>query len=273
MSDVTLQRLKDCQLSMLRAFIAICEKHNLTYFLIGGTALGAVRHNGFIPWDDDIDVALPREDYEKFLAVAQADLPEGLFLQTSKTDPEYMTCFSKIRDSRTTFWESSAKHLDINHGIFIDIFVLDGCEDYDLYEKKARFLKIRTLSRYKFKRSFKEKIGCILAALRYPSAKSARDRLMALWKEIPYATSEYVVSYGGAYGKKEVLPKEIFGEGSEGTFEGLTVRLPAKIDEYLTRIYGDYMQLPPEEKRIAHHFCEVIDPNTPYTEYTKKKRK
>ncbi len=270
MADVDMKRIMEIELDMLRAFIAVCEKHDLTYFLIGGTALGAVRHGGFIPWDDDIDVGLPREDYEKFLSVAQTDLPEGLFLQTPDTDPEYMTCFSKIRNSNTTFWESSVKHLNINHGVFIDIFPLDGCEDYERFAKRSRLLGIRAASRFKYPRGFKAKLGGILAALRYPSAKGARDRMRALWKEVPYATAEYVINYGGAYGKKERMPKEIYGKGTAGSFEGLTVMLPEKTDEYLTRLYGDYMTPPPPEKRIAHHYCEVIDPDRPYTEYTAK---
>lgn len=270
MADVDMQRLKAIELDMLKAFIAVCEKHDLTYFLIGGTALGAVRHGGFIPWDDDIDVGLPREDYENFMAVAQADLPEGLFLQNEKTDPEYMTCFAKIRNSNTTFLESTVSHLKINHGVFIDIFPIDGCADYDRYVKRSRFVAIRAASRFRFKRSLKEKLAKTVVALRYPSAKRARDRMLALWKETPYRTSEKVINYGGAYGRREVFDKGVYGNGCPGTFEGLSVRLPERVDEYLSGLYGNYMTPPPPEKQIAHHFCDIIDLDTPYTKYTKK---
>ena len=270
MADVDMQRLKAIELDMLKAFIAVCEKHNLTYFLVAGTALGAVRHGGFIPWDDDIDVGMPREDYEKFMEVAQDDLPDGLFLQTPKTDPKYMTCFAKIRNTNTTFLESSASHLKINHGVFIDIFPLDGCVNYEEHAKSVRLLNIRVMSRFKFKRTAKERIAAFLIALRYPCAERARDRVCALWRKIPYASAEKVINYGSVYGKKELLSKDIYGKGRLGTFEGISVCLPEKTDEYLTAIYGDYMTPPPPEKQIAHHFCDIIDLDTPYTKYTKK---
>ena len=123
----TFLELKKIELEMFKYYLAICEKHDLKYFLIGGTLLGAVRHKGFIPWDDDIDIGMPRPDYEKFLLVAQKELPEHIFLQTHNTDIEYPNCFAKLRNSDTTFIETSCKKLKINHGIYIDIFPLDGC--------------------------------------------------------------------------------------------------------------------------------------------------
>ena len=119
------EKLKQIELNLLVCFKEICEKHKLDYFLTGGTLLGAVRHKGFIPWDDDIDVGMPREDYETFLRVASSCLPDGIFLQTRKTDPEVPFNFAKLRDSRTTFIETSIKDLDINHGVYIDIFPID----------------------------------------------------------------------------------------------------------------------------------------------------
>ena len=121
-----LQSLKDRERDMLKTFVDICNKHSIKYFVQGGTLLGTVRHGGFIPWDDDVDVSLPRDEYERFLAVAEKELPEYYFLQTKDTDPEYPNNFAKIRDSRTTFLESSAKNLNINHGAYIDIFPLDN---------------------------------------------------------------------------------------------------------------------------------------------------
>ena len=270
MIDMDMQKIKSIELEMLKEFIAVCEKHTLSYFLIGGTALGAVRHGGFIPWDDDIDIGMPRDDYEKFLTVAQNNLSHGLFLQTYETDPEYLQCFAKIRNSNTTFLESSAARLKINHGVFIDIFPLDGCENYDAYAKKAKMLKARITSRLNVKRSLKGKLIVLLSKLFHPSLKKAQRDLINLWKSTPYATAECVANFGGAWGKKEVVPRAFFGKGSVGNFEGISVRLPERVDEYLTAIYGDYMTPPPPEKQIAHHYCDAIDPEKPYTVYTQQ---
>lgn len=117
--------LKKCQLEMLKAFAAVCEKLGISYFLDGGTLLGAVRHKGFIPWDDDIDVGMLRADYERFFAEGQALLPEHYFIQNISTDPQYTANFAKMRDSRTTYIETTLGRKRINHGVFIDIFVLD----------------------------------------------------------------------------------------------------------------------------------------------------
>ncbi|MBE6567131.1 MAG: LicD family protein [Ruminococcaceae bacterium] len=267
MSELDLQRLKEVEFNILKAFISICNKHSLSYFLIGGTALGAVRHKGFIPWDDDIDVGMPREDYEKFLAIAQSELPDELFLQTPETDPEYLQCFAKIRNSKTTFRETVVKHRSINHGMFIDIFPLDGCVNYTRHRRKTKLLQIRISADLALKRSFVRRALILLSKIRYPSLTKAKRKLTALWKAHPYASSEYIANFGGAWGKKEVVPRTFFGKGTEGTFEGLTVRLPEKADEYLTAVYGDYMTPPPPEKRIAHHHCDVIDPDTSYMDY------
>lgn len=125
LSDQTIEKLKDIELDILKCFISICEKNNLRYFLIGGTLLGSVRHKGFIPWDDDIDVGMPRKDYELFIERARHHLPDYYFVQTFSTDPSYPNNFMKIRDSRTTFLETAVKHLRMNHGVFIDVFLLD----------------------------------------------------------------------------------------------------------------------------------------------------
>ena len=121
-----LNELKRIELEMLKTFIKICKKHNFMYFLVGGTCLGSVRHGGFIPWDDDIDVGMPRSDYNKFIKIASEELPGNMFLQTFFTDEQYPCAFAKIRNNDTTFIEKGLRKSNINHGIYIDIFPLDG---------------------------------------------------------------------------------------------------------------------------------------------------
>ena len=120
-----MNELQKCQLEILKEFIRICKDNNLQYYLVGGTCLGAVRHKGFIPWDDDIDVAMPRDDYDKFITL-QDQMKKPYFIQTYKSDKNYIYNFAKVRDSSTTFVENFFACSQMNHGVWIDVFPLDG---------------------------------------------------------------------------------------------------------------------------------------------------
>ena len=121
-----MNELKQQQLDILKAFIKVCNKYNLEYFLVYGTALGAIRHKGFIPWDDDIDVAMPRKDYDKYIELQKEYEGTPYFIQTFKSDPCYIYNYAKLRDSSTTFLENAFKNHRINQGVFIDVFPVDG---------------------------------------------------------------------------------------------------------------------------------------------------
>lgn len=136
-----MNELQQAEFALLKAFDQVCAKLGLKYFLVCGSALGAAKYRGFIPWDDDIDVALYREDYEIFCAHAAALLPEHLFVQNYRTDPAFPAIYSKLRDSNTTYIEKSARHLPIHHGIFIDVFPLDGYPDGRLARRRLEFFK------------------------------------------------------------------------------------------------------------------------------------
>lgn len=269
------EKLKSLQLDILRKFIKICSDNSLRYFALGGTVLGAIRHKGFIPWDDDIDVALPRKDYEIFLKIAQSQLPQKMFLQTFETDLYYPNCFAKIRISNTTFIEKTVSEIDMNHGVYMDIFPLDG------YPKQKLKMKLFRIKEHIFKISqstaflvtpslkpglFKRYIKNAFKVFPYTKAVKKLDKL---YKKNPYDSSEIVANFGGAWGIKEVMPKEIFGKGIIAEFEGIEIIVPEKTSEYLTRLYGDYMTPPPPEKRIAHHYCTVIDLEKSYKNYIK----
>lgn len=272
MKELT-EQLKQIQLNILDEFIRICDEQHFRYFALGGTALGSVRHGGFIPWDDDIDVGLSREDFEAFLDVAQAELPSGMFLQTFKADENYPHCFAKIRVSNTTFIEKTLSNIDINHGVYMDVFPLDGypggVAKRLAFHVRERILKIAVAGCYlldESQDSWAKKMvkKTIRKCIPY---KSAVRKLDELYQKYPYHNSKVIGNYGGAWGAKEIMPKAVFGNGVTGTFEGRSIRLPEKTDEYLTRLYGDYMTPPPPEKRIAHHYCTVIDLEKPYTAY------
>ena len=272
MEDI--KKLKEIELEIFRHFIEICNENSLRYFVVGGTALGAVRHKGFIPWDDDIDVALPRGDYEKFLIAAQKSLPSNMFLQTYITDKNYPNPFAKLRQSDTAFIEKSTSKIKMNHGVYVDIFPLDGYSRSGIRGKllglKEKILKISVasvfvsgnISRNKFRAIVKRAIARLL-----PDYRASVRRLDTMYKKIPYEDAEIIVNFCGAWAEKEIMPKAYFGDGIEGEFEGKKVVLPAKTHEYLTALYGDYMTLPPEEERVGHHYYTVIDLEKSYKEY------
>ena len=165
---------------MLQEFIDVCTVLNLKYYALGGTLLGVVRHRGFIPWDDDIDVGMPRADYEIFIAKAQMLLADGYFLQTFKTDKEFPANFAKIRNNNTTFIETSIGHLHVNHGVFIDVFPLDYYPNKMiwLFNLKKQLLTLRIT--YAFNNNIlknKVKIARIVTRIIYPSLETANPIL------------------------------------------------------------------------------------------------
>ena len=277
--DIT-QALKEKEFEMLKHFISICEKYNLRYFLIGGSCLGAVRHNGFIPWDDDIDVGMPRDDYDKFLDIAQNELPENLFLQNHCMDKEYPMSFSKIRNSDTTFIEKSLQKCNINHGIYIDVFPLDGFTSNRV--KKAFFIIKKYLLSFRISylfvfekkklpkctfRHFVKKAVKLISRIIYPDIKKAVLKRDKHYRKYKYDSSQLIANHSSPWEQREVMPKEFYGNGIDGIFEGIKVKLPQDYDAYLTALYGDYMKFPPEEQRVGHHYHTVIDCNKSYKEY------
>ncbi len=264
--------LKEKELSLLKIFIEICEKNGLLYFAVGGTCLGAVRHKGFIPWDDDIDVAMPRGDYDKFVDLAQSQLPKGCFLQTHETDEDYRNDYAKIRDSSTTFIETSVAKLHINHGVFIDIFPIDGMptsqKEINALERHKRRAKRYLAKDYVLpENALKKTLRKICSLLLHFSTSKILTKLENHYREFPYESSEIVVNHGGAWGEKERCPKSQFGKGVLADFEGIKIRIPENYDEYLTRIYGDYMTPPPESERVPHHGTNAIDLENSYRLY------
>ena len=264
-----LKKIKQIELEMLDLFIQVCEKLNLQYFLLGGTLLGAVRHKGFIPWDDDIDVGMPRQDYEVFISKAQKLLPEKFFVQTYKTDPEWVAHFCKLRNSETTFIESSVKNRKINHGVFIDIFSLDYCSNSPFSKLKNLLLKSIETKEFNQEKSKKGKLLNVIATvitfnMSPKTAFQKREKLL-----MAKHNGSYLANYSGAWGDKEIVPAEWYGSGAALEFEGRKVIGPKEYNKWLTQVYGDYMQLPPIEKQVTHHYTEIIDLQKSYKQYLK----
>ncbi len=270
-TPVQLEKLKKIELDMLINFVEVCNKLKLKYYLLGGTLLGAVRHKGFIPWDDDIDIGMPRKDYDIFMCKGQELLRENLFLQNIDTDKEYYLNFAKIRNSETTFVESSYRHHRINHGVYIDIFPLDYFPDDEnqrkVFRRKNSMYNLRIAAEFYLPntKTVKFKIATLLLKIVFPTAMKISRKRERLFKSVE--KSSYLANYCGAWGAREIVPKDWYGEGTELCFEGIKVTAPKEYDKWLTQVYGDYMQLPPVEKQKGHHFVEVIDLEKSYREY------
>jgi lipopolysaccharide cholinephosphotransferase len=246
------------ELEVLLEVDRICKKYNLTYYLIGGTALGAARHNGFIPWDDDIDIGLPREDYNEFLKLSRSELAGKFFLQTNKTDKHYMYQFAKIRYNNTAFVQEELKNFKIHHGIFIDLFPLDGVPDNPLVRNTQK--RIYNLFNYirdckvqpKTASPLKSLIRSTIAGVFPWSLIHSIIDWVTAW-ESSKQTRLMANILGRAGYDKEAMPVEFFGEPKQMEFEGHKLPVPYEWDQYLSRLYGNYMELPPIEKRMNHN--------------------
>lgn len=268
--------LQRIEFELLKVFVDICNELNLRCYLVCGTALGAVKYNGFIPWDDDIDVGMLREDYERFLKEAPKLLPQHLFLQNYKTDANYTQIFSKIRNSNTTYIEKSVAGININHGIYIDIFPLDGYPDNIKEQKKLEFRKKIYMSflacNYKSVGSWKLKL--LTKTLRIIGVHKKNNEILSRYEKniskYNAATSSLICNHGNWQGKLEYAPREQYGEGVLVKFEGLDVRVPGMYDSYLTQKYGDWRADLPENEKLGHHFYEILDTEKSYMEYIEK---
>ncbi len=248
-------------------FISFCEKNNLNYWCATGTILGAVRHNNIIPWDDDIDVFMPRKDYEKLIGLKTELEADGVGIISAKTCDSFAT-YAKLYDKNTTLWEIES--IPFVYGINLDIFPLDetSCTKKQ-FSKKYRYFRnlfrkyqlsqmifdlkrlIREIKEGEYKMIFKD-----ILSLFVPSFLSGyyRKRIIKFENEVSLEKGDHIVSYYGDYWEKEYFEKKWFENYIEMPFADLTVKVPNGYHEYLTNVYGDYMKYPPVEKRVSHHY-------------------
>lgn len=275
MENNKIRTFREKQLELLKAFISVCDQLDLKWYCVCGTALGAVKYGGYIPWDDDIDVALPRPDYDKFLEKAGPLLPEHIFLQNYRTDPAFPHETTKLRDSDTAQIEEEVEHIKMHHGIYIDVFPLDGYprekNEQIAFELRKRVLNWKQYCFAKNSPKMKTRMrNFLFRALGYHK-KTAQviEQKEKLFRKNSLYQSEYWCNYGNWQQRLEYAHHSQYGKGACATFEGIPVVVPEKYDEYLTQKYGDWRSDPPIEKQKSHHRISVLDPHRSYKDYMK----
>jgi lipopolysaccharide cholinephosphotransferase len=260
-----LRQLQLTELEILKEVVRICETNKIEYFLDSGTALGAVRHGGFIPWDDDIDIGMARPHYEKFLRLAKKQLGEAYFLQTVETDPNAPYYFAKVRKKGTSFMEWNKRNLNMHHGIYIDIFPYDNLpnkkEERQHFQQKCHriysFWSVRTIpDRVAIpQKNYKWLIKAIvrrffhLASLIIPRTLIYRH-MNQTFQQYNHKETEYLACLAFSdtctFRRSDLFPLKM------GTFERCNFTLANDVDSYLKELYGDYMRLPPKEEQVTH---------------------
>ena len=250
---------------ILKKVILICKENNLKYVLVGGTLLGAVRHNGFIPWDDDLDIAMPREDYEKFIKIANRELPSTLYLRCFETDETYYFPYGKVCKKGTAFATDIDQNCKKECEVFIDVFPLDNA-----YKEKSFFQTLQACGAKGLRAVITRKSGfnikktslpvLFLCLILKPFSTSTLMRLQrTIMKKNRDTKSAYYVNIGSNYSyKKQTMLKSVYFPAITTTFEGEEYMIPRETNYWLERIYGkDYMELPPENKRITHNIIKL----------------
>ena len=268
MDTETLRKVQLVQLDIAKELKRVCSELGITFFLDSGTLLGAVRHKGFIPWDDDLDIGMMRDDYEQFLAKAPKVLKDNFFLQTWYSDQSYGLAFAKLRLRNTRYIEAAAQYSDAENGIYIDIFPYD---EYPLTKKEQNWHHMRHevykrcllvksgyspwenengIRRYAKKAAY---IGIEVVASLYSRDQLIKSYYNLCTKFNGSGTGFYFEKAGALRYGNSVIPASCFSEYVNMEFEGELFPCPKDYDLYLKSAYGDYMKLPPEDKRENRH--------------------
>lgn len=265
MDNQILRQLQLTMLETLKVFDAFCRKHDIKYSLYAGSLLGAVRHKGFIPWDDDLDVCMSRSEYERFITLWEQSHPDGFLLQNKENTPAYWQSFSKIRKDHTTFLQEQREAGKYHTGIFLDIFPLDRipkskikravyiwhCMKYQLLTKEFAPPKAGIIVRLG---SF-----VILACTPKRHRERARQRILKTITRYNGQHDLEVVAVETLLSLRKPFAPDMLNAYVELPFEDSSFMCFADWDDHLRRKFGNYMQLPPEEERTWRHHPIIID--------------
>lgn len=273
MKQSFIEELHQYDLEALKVFDKFCTEQGLRYFAIGGTLLGAVRHKGFIPWDDDIDVGMPRPDYDKLISLAKK-FPKPFILEEYRYSKGFQSYFMKVRNEKIELLETVTETKDKRRGYLLDIMPIDGTPNNGVLRKLyyARVLLLRFLcgaanvhtgiltSRPKWEQQVL-KFCRAVKLYKILTIKKVYQSMDRLFHKQDVLKAKYIGTIIGAYKTREIVPAEYFGIEEEAVyldFEDMKIQVPKQYELYLTHMFGDYMQLPSEEKRKVHYQGTII---------------
>jgi lipopolysaccharide cholinephosphotransferase len=270
-TSLPLVSVSEIQKNIFKNFCSLhqfCEHNGIKYYILGGTLIGAVRHGGFIPWDDDLDIGIPRPDYDKLLNIGENFKGHYRICHSGNTKWHYYQ-FAKSCDMSTTVTEKLMK--DFTRGVSIDIFPLDGTFS-NIFLRKVHFNVVRLLvmlcsiksgTAPISKNVIKQKIKLMMHKF-LPISPMFLDKVIHFFLTIKeFDKSDYIGNFVGAWGYKEICKKELFCKSIKIKFETIYTNAPSGYNEYLMQIYGDYMTLPSVEKRHSHHLFTNVNLNSP----------
>ena len=259
-------------LKILQAVDEVCQEHHLRYYLWAGTMLGAVRHKGFIPWDDDMDICMPRKDYDTLMAHAHEWLPKPFEAVCAETDPNYPGPFGKIQDGSTTLIER--EHINYIGGLYIDVFPLDGVCSSKLLQRLnfARYEFWKRVIYYIHRDPFKhgKDLSAVVPLLcqKLFTNRYVQQKLRHIMMRYDYDQCDLIADYDD--GKNGIISKAVLGQPTPIKFENIEFMGVEHYDTYLSTKYGDYMTIPKHDEQRQHDF-HYLDYQLSYRDYDDKR--
>lgn len=272
--DLNRKKIWAIELDLLLKFDSVCKKYDLTYYLFWGSLLGAIRHNGFVPWDDDTDIVMPRKDYEKLLTLGN-EFTGQYFLQTPYTDKGYFYAHAKLRNSNTTAWDRPFAYQGTNFGVFLDILPMDNVKSDDYEQTFERINKLILDNSTYMKLSNPEPAEKDLERIRNYDGRDPFER----YEEIQSLSKKYIdentelisILACTTYGvRRDCFSVSDFAKPVYVDFEGLRFPVPSQYERILSVSYGDWEQMPPIERRGGWHGNLIFDCDLPYKKFIER---